>query len=305
MKIDMNGLISRGLMTVKKHTPEILVTLGVGGTVTATVVACRATHNHLGRVISDHNTRLEKIEELEPKESVRKEVSKAYLATGLDVIRVYAPAATIETASIVSILAGMNILRKRNVALAAAYALVDQSFKSYRGRVVERYGSEVDKELRNDLHQEKIDETVIDEDGKKKKVRKTVEVAGAGGLSDYSRYFTFGEAKAAEQNDDYNMFFLKAQQETANHILRAKGFLFLNDVYDMLGIDRSLAGQTVGWVYDKNSEDHGDNYIDFGIQEVYRKKGDGSEDYEKVLLLDFNVDGSILDHTLNKGLITQ
>ena len=123
--------------------------------------------------------------------------------------------------------------------------------------------------------------------------------------SDYARYFCYGEARAAEPNADYNLFFLKAQQELANHMLIANGFLFLNDVYDMLGIDRSIAGQTVGWVYDKNMQDHGDNYVDFGIQEVYRKKSDEPGDYEKVFLLDFNVDGSILDHSLDKGLITR
>ena len=130
-------------------------------------------------------------------------------------------------------------------------------------------------------------------------------VVGDGGLSDYSRYFAYGDAKGAEHNADYNLFFLRSQQDLANHILRANGFLFLNEVYDMLGIERSIPGQTVGWVYDKNKDDHGDNYVDFGIQEVYRKRSDNPNDYEKVFLLDFNVDGSILDHSLDKGLMTR
>ena len=72
----------------------------------------------------------------------------------------------------------------------------------------------------------------------------------------------------------------------------------------MLGIERSIAGQCVGWVYDKNREDHGDNYVDFGIQEVYRKRSAEPGDYEKVYLLDFNVDGPIIDHAQEKQLIT-
>ena len=111
------------------------------------------------------------------------------------------------------------------------------------------------------------------------------------------------EAKGAEANEDYNRFFLRAQEEMANHMLRARGVLFLNEVYDMLGIDRSIAGQAVGWVYDRDSED-GDNYVDFGVQEVYRKKSDAPGDYEKVFLLDFNVDGAILGHSVDKGLLT-
>jgi hypothetical protein len=70
-------------------------------------------------------------------------------------------------------------------------------------------------------------------------------------------------------------------------------------------IEKSRAGQAVGWVYDKNREDHGDNWVDFGIQEVYRKRSDKPGDYEKVFLLDFNVDGPIMDHAEDKGLITQ
>ena len=125
------------------------------------------------------------------------------------------------------------------------------------------------------------------------------------GPSDYARYFAYGEAAAAEPSEEYNIFFLKAQQELANHMLMAKGFLFLNDVYEMLGIEKSLAGQAVGWVYDRHADDHGDNYVDFGIQEVYRKRSNDPGDYEKVFLLDFNVDGSILEHAQKKGLITK
>lgn len=306
MKIDFGGMTQKGLMALRKHSPEILMFLGIGGMVTGGVMACKATHDHFDEIVVDHLDRVNEIKKAKNDENgEKKELTKAYLKTAGRMTALYAPSVTISALSITSILAGNNILRKRNIALAAAYAAIDRGFKDYRGRVVDRFGADVDRELRNDLHQEKVEETVTDEDGRKKKVKKTVTVAGDGGLSDYSRYFAYGEAKGAEHNADYNMFFLKSQQELANHILKAKGFLFLNEVYDMLGIDRSIAGQTVGWVYDKNADDHGDNYVDFGIQEVCRKRSDNPEDYEKVFLLDFNVDGSILDHSLNKGLMTR
>ena len=306
MKIDFGGMTQKGLMALRKHSPEILMFLGIGGMVTGGVVACKATHDHFDEIVVDHLIQVDKIKKAKTDENdKKKEMTKACLKTAGRMTALYAPSVTISALSITSILEGNNILRKRNIALAAAYAAIDRGFKDYRGRVVDRFGADVDRELRNDLHQEKVEETVTDEDGRKKKVKKTVTVAGDGGLSDYSRYFAYGEAKGAEHNADYNMFFLKSQQELANHILKAKGFLFLNEVYDMLGIDRSIAGQTVGWVYDKNADDHGDNYVDFGIQEVYRKRSDNPEDYEKVFLLDFNVDGSILDHSLNKGLMTR
>lgn len=301
MKMDISKFTGKAALVLKKHSPEILVFLGIGGTVTGAVMACKATRK-LDDVLLDHKERVEMTKKQDPDN--KKELTKAYAHTGVQLMKLYGPSFTVGALSVSSILAGNNILRKRNVALAAAYAAVDQGFKDYRGRVVERFGAETDNELRHNLHKEKIEETVEDENGKKKKVRREITVAGDGAPSDYARFFAKGEAKAAEINDDYNLLFLKSQQELANHILRAKGFLFLNDVYEMLGIDPSIPGQMVGWVYDKNDAANGDNYVDFRIQEVYRKNSDEPGDYRKVFLIDPNVDGGILERASAKGLVT-
>lgn len=315
MKFDISSTFHKCVFEIKKHSPEILVVTGVVGVVTGGVMACKATMKlnevldrhkaEVNRVHKEHHSLAEDSDAAdEEKKEEQKALTKVYLRTGLSFVELYGPSVAVSALSITGILASNNILRKRNVALAAAYATIDQSFREYRGRVVERFGADVDKELRYDMHTEKVEETVVDEDGKKKKVKKNVTVVGNGLPSDYARYFAYGEARAAEANADYNEFFLKAQQELANTMLRSKGFLFLNEVYDMLGIERSIPGQVVGWVYDKHCEDHGDNFVDFGIQEVCRKKSDLPGDYEKVFLLDFNVDGSIIDHSFSKGLIT-
>ena len=301
MKMDISKFTGKATLVLKKHSPEILVFLGLGGTVTGAVMACKATRR-LDDVLADHTERVETAKKQDPDN--KKELTKAYAHTGLQLVKLYGPSVTVGALSISSILAGNNILRKRNVALAAAYAAVDQGFKDYRDRVVERFGAETDNELRHNLHKEKIEETVEDENGKKKKVKREITVAGSGAPSDYARFFAKGEAKAAEANDDYNLLFLKSQQELANHMLRAKGFLFLNDVYEMLGIDPSIPGQMVGWVYDKNDETCGDNYVDFRIQEVYRRNSDEPGDYRKVFLIDPNVDGGILERASAKGLVT-
>lgn len=308
MKFDIKGLANKGALAVKKHSPEILVCTGIVGVVTSAVMACKATRK-LDPVLDAHRENAEAVHKkykAEPNEhSEKQELTKVYMRTGVEFVKLYGPSVTLGALSITSILASNNILRKRNLALAAAYTAIDTSFRQYRGRVVDRFGEQVDKELRIGAHQEKIEVVETDENGKEKKVKKNVTVVDNPMPSDYARYFCYGEARAAEPNADYNAFFLNAQQNLANHMLITNGFLFLNDVYDMLGIDRSVAGQAVGWVYDKNAQDHGDNYVDFGIQEVYRKKSDEPGDYEKVFLLDFNVDGGILTHAENKGLITQ
>ena len=197
--------------------------------------------------------------------------------------------------SLGSILASNNILRQRNVALAAAYATVDKGFKEYRNRVVERFGEEVERELRHNIKAKKIEKIVVGEDGKEKKVKETVPVASdPSTYSDYARFFDDG-CTGWEKDSEYNLMFLRAQQQYANDKLRANGHLFLNEVYDMLGIPRTKAGQVVGWVY--NTENPvGDNYVDFGMYDMHREVvRNFVNGYERTILLDFNVDGNIWD----------
>lgn len=111
-------------------------------------------------------------------------------------------------------------------------------------------------------------------------------------VSPYARFF--------DSNNPYwqkvlpnNLWFLKAQEHLASDILAMRGYLFLNEVYDMLGMERTKEGQLVGWVYDEENP-IGDNYVDFGIYEKCNM--DFVNGKCDVVLLDFNVDGNILDH---------
>lgn len=298
MKIDISKTFSTMKFMTKKHAPEIMVFFGVGGMMTGGVLACRASRK-LDDILDTHHERVDEVRNADDK----KELARAYLKTGVDMMKLYGPSIIVTGLSAGSILAGNNMLRKRSMALAAAYVAVDQSFKDYRGRVVEQFGEETDNMLRLGLRKEKIEETVEDENGKKKKVKREITVVDDGAPSDYARFFVKGKAKAAEYSDSYNSFFLRSQQELANHMLRAKGYLFLNEVYEMLGIDPSVAGQSVGWIYDKHDEDHGDNYVNFRIQEVYRKD-DTDDKYKLVLMIDPNVDGPVLERALKKKLLT-
>ena len=184
--------------------------------------------------------------------------------------------------------------RKRNIALGAAYAAVDKGFKDYRNRVVERFGKELDKELRYNIKSQQIEETVVDENGKKKKVKKTVNVVDPNEIDDYSRIFYEGNI-GWDDDPQYTLMFLKRQQQFATDRLQAEGFLFLNDVYEMLGFNRTKEGQYIGWIYDEKNP-VGDNFVDFGIYDTHNDakirfvNGD-----EKAILLEFNHDGNILE----------
>lgn len=294
----VNIVASKAIMKIKKRSPEILIVVGVVGTVVSAVIACKAT-TKVNKIIDDAKDDIDKVHvatencvteagETYSTEDSKKDLAIIYAQTGVKLAKLYAPAVILGTFSIASILASNNILRKRNVALGAAYAAIDKSFKDYRGRVIERFGEQVDTELKYGIKAKKFEEVEVDpETGKEKKVKKTVIVADPNLQSDYAVYFD-NKSRNYETNQDYNYMFLKAQQQFANDKLQTRGHLFLNEVLDDLDLPRTSAGQIVGW-----TKDGPDGYVNFRIVEVDRETEDGR--HEPSLLLDFNVEGNIWD----------
>lgn len=291
----VNGVASKAVMKLKKHSPEILVVAGIAGTVVSAVLACKAT-TKVAEILDETKGTLDTIHDgMETgaingqeytNEDGKKDTVVVYAQTGMKLAKLYGPAIILGTLSITSILASNNILRKRNVALGAAYAAIDKSFKEYRGRVIERFGEQVDTELKYGIKAKKFEEIEVDpETGKEKKVKKTVMVADPNLQSDYAVYFD-SKSRNYETNPDYNRMFLKAQQAFANDKLQTRGHLFLNEVLDDLDLPRTPAGQIVGW-----TKDGPDGYVNFRIVEVERETEDGR--HEPALLLDFNVEGNI------------
>lgn len=314
-KAEIIGRVTRSLHKVefklKKHSPEILVVGGVVGVVASAVLACRATtklhavlddtkekidtfHQGVedGKVQSEVNGKIEVVDYSE--EDCTRDITITYVKTGVELIKLYAPAVLLGTASVVSILVGHKILHERNLALAAAYATVDRGFKDYRGRVIERFGKELDRELRYNIKAQEVEEVVTDENGEQKIVKKTVEVANPSPHSDYTRCFDetcIGWTRDAEMN----LYFLRQVQDHATDILKTRGWLYWNEVLRMLGIPECRAGQEVGWVYDPKDETR-DNYVDFGIYDLHDpQKRLFVNGREKSIWLNFNVDGYILD----------
>lgn len=289
---------------LKKHSPEILIAAGVIGTVASAVLACKATLKAT-KIVEQAKEDLDKVHEATDAqvteageeytaEDSKKDLTIVYARTGLNLVKAYAPAVILGAASIGCIMTSHNIIRKRNIALAAAYATVDKGFKEYRGRVVERFGKELDRELKYNIKAKEIEETVVDEDGNETVVKKTVETVDPNMNSIYARFYDDG-CTGWTKSAELNLCFLRNVQDWANKKLQAEGYLFLNDVYEALGIPKTSAGQQVGWVYDEKNP-VGDNYVDFGIYDLYNeKKRDFVNGIERTILLDFNVDGYILD----------
>lgn len=287
---------------LKKHSPEILVATGIVGGVASAIMACKATLK-VDEVVETHHGKVDRIHEAAENgvtsagkeysaEDMKKDLAITYVQTGVDFVKLYGPAVVVGGLSIAAVLTGHNIMRKRYIATAAAYAAVEKGFKEYRGRVVERFGEALDKELKYGIKAQEVEEIVVNEDGTETIVKKNVEVINPYNYSPYAICFDDG-CTGWTKDPEYNKKFLIDQQRFANDKLKLHGKVVLNEIYDMLGAPRTKAGMVVGWIYDEKNPT-GDNYIDFGIFDIDRPKNrDFVNGYERSIWLDFNVDGNI------------
>ena len=283
------------ILKVKANSPTLLFGAGIVGVVTTTVLACRATLK-LDETLEETQKMIKNIKELKHddySESDRKrDLGLVYVKTGLEITKLYSPAIIVGLASIAALGGSHHIMSKRNASLMAAYATLDKSFNEYRQRVLNDVGEKKEREYRHGVVM--VAEEVVDENGHTKTVERAL--PDPNGVSAYAKFFDeFNPNWQPEPS--WNRSFLQAQQQYANDMLVSRGHVFLNDVYDGLGMERTSAGAVVGWVI----SDTGDNFVDFGIFDQDRAmvrsfiNGD-----EASVLLDFNVDGVIYDK-IGKG----
>lgn len=281
--------IAHSVLLVQKNSPGLLFGAGVVGMVGSTVLACRATLK-MDDVLEDAKDKLETSRTLIHKDYSEKDRSRdasiIYVQTSVKIVRLYIPAIVVGGLSIAALTKSHNILNRRNAALTAAYTALEKGFNEYRARVIEKYGEEQDRHFRYGTQQVEIEDP---DTGKKKIVTRVSQNEP----SIYARFFDPSSSSWSKE-PEYNLIFLKCQQNYANDLLHARGHVFLNEVYDMLGIPRSKAGAVVGWLL--TPEGQTDNFVNFG---VFDDKSDTARDfvngYEGAILLDFNVDGIIYD----------
>lgn len=298
IKNKLVNFVGRKGLILKKHSPEILIVAGVVGVGASLVMACKATMK-VEKVLDGHKEWMDRIEKglehcpdaYSPADAKKDKVI-AYAHLVKDMAKIYAPTIAVTAISLGCIIGSNKILSKRNVALMAAYKGVDEAFKKYRKRVVDEYGEEQDWMFKNGV--KKVKTSVIDKDGVEQVVD-MIEWNDNSRTKDYSQYAKFFDESCPEwsKSPEYNLTFLKCQQNYLNDQLRIRGHVFLNEVYDAIGIKRTTEGSIVGWVYD---EEKPENYIDFGIFDGERMQvRDFVNGYERTILLDFNVDGVIFD----------
>lgn len=299
MRFIPNSVSSKLALTalkVSKTSPRLLFVGGVVGVVGTVILSSRATLQ-LPSILDEVEDKKAKYDEGVHKydnysaEDAVKDKALLYFKTSVRIVKLYAPSLALAAVSIGMLTGSHHILSKRNAALTAAYATLEKSFRGYRDRVVKDVGEDKDREYRYGVETDEVTET--DENGKKTQVKKKVATA----TTEYGKLFRQGNVNWRKE-PDYNLLFIRGVQRYANDSLQAKGYLFLNDVYDQLGIDRTSAGQIVGWLAD-NSGKYGNNdgYVDFGLFSDHDalRIHDYVTGREGELYLDFNVDGPIYD----------
>lgn len=296
MKIDftpVTRLAGKAILKLKAASPEIMLTVGVIGVVGAGVLACKATLKAKDIVEETHKM----IDEAEedaferrlPEKARKRNIYKVYVHQTGAMARVYAPALALGGASLALIVGSHCVLNRRYLGTAAAYKAVEESFRAYRKRVSEELGEEKEKDIYMGKTSSAVPSNAEQPEALITEHDQVVLNPRPYGGSPYGRFFdeTCGGWK---KSPEYNKAFLKCQQEYANNLLHGRGHLFLNEVYDMLGIPRSQAGSVVGWV-----EGFGDGYVDFGLDQYNESVRDFVNGYDRSVWLDFNVDGIIWD----------
>jgi Family of unknown function (DUF6353) len=292
IKLFGNRVLGQSEFFLKKHGPEILVGAGLAGFGVTAYLAGKAALKSQ-EPVKELKLKLEEVKTKPLAEGYTdrdrtQEYGQVLILGSFKVAAVYGPAVIAGVASAACILTAHGMMRSRQASLVAAYTALDQGFRAYRRRVAEVIGDEKEQELyRRPIR--KI--TVTDEETG---LPCEIDDPDDRMPSPYAQWFEPSNPNWRNRND-YNLTFLRSQQMYCDDRLNSRGFLFLNEVYEALGLEWTPAGQVVGWKLDgKWKRTNGDGFVDFGLPPEddprWRAFVDGVADN---ILVNPNVDGPI------------
>ena len=296
----------KAITKVKKVSPTLLLAGGTVVVLAGVVYACKKTpkaekileengktadiikNTEIGTEVTDEDGSVV----LYTKKDKTCDICKLAFNTGKDLAKVYAVPAGMILGGFGMIFAGFGILNKRNTQLIAACSAISKAFEDYKDKVKEKLGKENEKDIRFNAEEHEKETVEETKDGKKR--------AKKNRWKSYSDFVNDPYARCFDEMNPYfkrdnqaNKDFLLRGQSWANDLLRAQGHCFLNEVYDILGFERTAAGAVTGWVLGNGGDDFIDFGIDDGVLEANRAFMRGEE---PAIWLDFNVDGVILDY---------
>lgn len=230
----MNGLLQTSKLFLRKNASTILTCVGGAGVIGTAIMAVKATPKALERIENAERFKGEKL-------------------TKMEVVKVagpvYIPAAVTGTATLACIF-GANVLnQKKQAAFMSAYALLDNSYKEYRNKVTELYGEDADENVKTELAKDKYDNTTVDKD---KRLF----------YDEYSeRYFESTIEKVLQA--EYKL----------NRMLSIDYGVYLNEFYDLLGIDPVDYGNYMGWSTYELMDCQWNSWVEFSHKKVILDDG--------------------------------
>ena len=284
MNEKITQLIGKVKLGAKRNAPELLLGLGLFTGTATLVMTNRAAKKSL---VLKSKLEMDKADmELQlntgalTEEDAALELKQKYTKYALDLAKEYAVPAGLYAATVASVFSAYKIQKNRQLALSAALAACTTAYTSLVAKL--KNGAEAGLSAQEVLDGIEVTKHV-DEDG-------VVTYEKTHGEPIDSLYkVRFDKYSPCWEKDKFqNEATLRSEENWANDILRVQGYLFLNDVYDRLGLPRTKAGQIVGWVLDGE----GDGFVDFGLTdcETYNDVRFDSNAFD----LNFNVDGDIL-----------
>lgn len=302
LKVKLVRAAHKAAFQIAKKSPELCVIFGgaavVAGFVLIAKAAPRAAETTKGfHIVLDELKREADEKELSKKE-VQKMVRNETMQYGLEMVKIAGPAVGIELLGLASIGVGFGILKKRSLQYLAAYNAVSAGFRKYRDRVIADQGEDADLYFLTGAKRQKILETVENPDGTVSTVETEDLVLEEGTDTTegvvYGRFFDEVNNPGNNWTKDpiINASFLNHMEILANSLLETRGFLYLNEVYTMVGYEPTWYGGIVGWLRDgKLNGIPVAGKVDFRVQEIHEKRP-----RERSYFLDFNCDGVIVDH---------
>jgi len=204
---------------ISQNSPTILTGLSVGGLLTTTILAVRATPKAM-TILDNHDLLIE-------------DMTKRTIV-GLT-WKCYIPAMATGLATIACIIGANHISLRRNAALASLYGLTEAAFKEYQAKVVETIGRSKELKVRDDIAEDQVKRNPVGTN--------EVIFTGKGDVLCYDslsgRYFK----SDIEQ--------IRRSVNTLNRELLTDMFLTLNDLYYALGLSGTKLGDEMGWDIDK------------------------------------------------------
>ena len=219
-KSNTPALVKRAELALTKHSPEILIGLGITGMIGSVILAVKATPKALR--LLEEKKKEERVDTLKPVEVI-KTTWKCYI-----------PTAVTCASSIACVLGANSVHAKRNAALATAYKITETAFTDYKDKVVETIGEKQEKVVRDSIAKDKVEKDPV--------TNKEVVITEKGTTLCYDAMF--GRYFKSDREE------IERAITKINRRIVTDMYVSLNEFYIELGLEPIKIGNDLGWNID-------------------------------------------------------